>query len=394
MTGVWTSLWVTLAIQALVSLVVFTPPVLAPAAESAVGVPASAVGIVTALIYVSATFGALLSGGTLAKHGPMRASQFSLLLCGVGIALVGVGQVALIALGSLIIGLGYGAVTPSSSAILAERAPPNLRAFIFSLKQTGVPIGGMLAGALVPAMIGLTGWKGAAFAAGAMCLLLAAALQPMREGIDRGSRAPDRLPRASLADPLRLVLSHAPLRELSSASFTYSGMQMCLGSFLVVFLHDRSGYSLSAAGAVLATAMAAGIAGRIFWGVVADSGVRPRTLLGVLGLAMSVAAFATAQISAAWPALAVAVVSLLYGGTAVGWNGVYLSEIARVAPLGRAASATGASIAMTYAGVVTMPAIFWLIVHMTGSYPAAFVAAGCLTLWRGARLLRPAPAAA
>ena len=45
MTGVWTSLWITLAIQALVSLVVFTPPVLAPAAHAAVGVPASAVGL-------------------------------------------------------------------------------------------------------------------------------------------------------------------------------------------------------------------------------------------------------------------------------------------------------------------------------------------------------------
>jgi MFS family permease len=394
MTGVWASLWVTLAIQALVSLVVFTPPVLAPAAQAAVGVPASAVGVVTALIYVSATFGALLSAGTIGRNGPMRVSQVSLALCGIGIALIGTAQLAFIALGALVIGFGYGAVTPSSSAILADRAPPNLRAFIFSLKQTGVPIGGVLAGALVPPMIGLTGWQGAAFAAGAVCVLLAAALQPMREGIDRGSRAPDRSPRASLIEPLHLVLSHAPLRELSIASFTYSGMQMCLGSFLVVFLHDHAGHSLSVAGAVLATAMAAGIAGRIFWGVVADRGVRPRTLLGVLGVAMSVAAFATAQISPAWPVLAVAAVSLVYGGTAVGWNGVYLSEIARIAPAGRAASATGASIAMTYAGVVSMPALFWLIVQLSGSYAAAFVAAGCLTLWRGARLLRLAPAVA
>jgi len=394
MTGVWTSLWITLAIQALVSLVVFTPPVLAPAAHAAVGVPASAVGIATALIYISATLGALLSGGTIGRHGPMRISQVSLVLCGSGIALIGSGHVALIALGALVIGLGYGAVTPSSSAILADRAPPNLRAFIFSLKQTGVPIGGMLAGLLVPALIGLTGWKGAAFTAGAACVLLAVVLQPMRKGIDRGSRAPDRSPRASLIEPLRLVLSHAPLRELSMASFTYSGMQMCLGSFLVVFLHDRAGHSLSAAGAVLATAMAAGIAGRVFWGVVADSGVRPQALLGALGVAMSIAAVATAQVSAEWPALAVAAVSIVYGATAVGWNGVYLSEIARVAPMERAAAATGASIAMTYAGVVAMPAMFWLIVELGGSYRAAFVAAGCLTLWRGARLLRPAGALA
>jgi predicted MFS family arabinose efflux permease len=388
MRGVWASLWITLAIQALVSLVVFTPPVLAPAAQAAIGVSASSVGVVTALIYLSAMVGALRSGGSIARYGPTRVSQTSLVLCGAGIALIASGWLALIALGALVIGMGYGAVTPASSAILADRAPPNLRAFIFSLKQTGVPIGGALAGVLVPVLIGLAGWDGAALAAGAGCVLTALALQPMREGIDRGSRAPDRTPRATLIEPLRLLFAHAPLRELSLASFTYSGMQMCLGSFLVVFLHERAGFSVSAAGATLATAMAAGIGGRVFWGVLADRAFSPQRLLGVLGVCMSGAAILTALISPAWPALAVAAVSFVYGGTAVGWNGVYLSEIARIAPQGRAAAATGASIAMTYAGVVAMPAGFWLIVVLSGSYAAAFVAAAALTAWRGATLLR------
>jgi hypothetical protein len=84
------------------------------------------------------------------------------------------------------------------------------------------------------------------------------------------------------------------------------------------------------------------------------------------------------------------VVSALYGATAIGWNGVYLSEVARIAPPGKAAAATGASLAMTYAGVVFLPMGFWLIVHVSGSYAAAFVAAGCFTLWRGSFFFRRA----
>jgi hypothetical protein len=83
------------------------------------------------------------------------------------------------------------------------------------------------------------------------------------------------------------------------------------------------------------------------------------------------------------------VVSFVYGASAVGWNGVYLSEVARMAPPGMAGSATGASLAMTYAGVVFLPTVFWAIVHLSGSYAAAFVAAGSLTLWRGVLFLRP-----
>jgi esterase/lipase superfamily enzyme len=88
--------------------------------------------------------------------------------------------------------------------------------------------------------------------------------------------------------------------------------------------------------------------------------------------------------------VAVFVVSFVYGATAVGWNGVYLSEVARIAPPGRAAAATGASLAMTYSGVMVLPTLFWAIVALSGSYAAAFVATGLLTLWRGAYLLRGA----
>ena len=60
----------------------------------------------------------------------------------------------IICLGALIIGLGYGPITPASSAILNEVTPNRIRALIFfSIKQSGVPIGGAIAGILVPSFI-------------------------------------------------------------------------------------------------------------------------------------------------------------------------------------------------------------------------------------------------
>jgi predicted MFS family arabinose efflux permease len=191
-----------------------------------------------------------------------------------------------------------------------------------------------------------------------------------------------------LIEPLRLVLADRRLREMAWAAFAYSGMQMCLGSFLVVFLHEHAGASVAAAGVALSVAMAAGVCGRILWGVAGDNWVKPRLLLGGLGVAMALAAFATAAVSASWPLLPVLAVSMAYGATAVGWNGVYLSEVARTAPAGQAAAATGASLALTYCGVVTLPLLFWAMVATTGSYTAAFGVVGLLTLWRGAVLLR------
>ena len=382
MKGVVWPLIATMAIQALVSMAVFAPPVIAPAAHDDIGFPASWVGIVTALTFAAATFGALFSGGVIARVGALRMSQLSLLLCGSGIALIASSNAWLIALGAMVMGLGYGPVTPSSSAILADRTPERIRSFIFSLKQTGVPIGGALAGAIVPALIVAFGWRTSALTVGLACAALAAAIQPYRAVVDLAQHVDRPKKPASLLEPLRLVLAHPRLREMAFASCTYSGMQACLSTFLVVYLTQRIGFSVPVAGAVLATAMTAGIIGRISWGVVADKGVRPRTLLGILGVTMSVGAFLTATFTGTWPLAAVFAVSFAYGATAIGWNGVYLSEVARIAPPGKAGAATGASLAMTYAGVVALPTLFWLIVILGSSYAAAFAAAGGLTLWR------------
>jgi len=134
--------------------------------------------------------------------------------------------------------------------------------------------------------------------------------------------------------------------------------------------------------------MIAGRIGRIFWGIVADNWMSPHMILGGPGAIMGLAAFVTALMLPSWPYVLMLVVSFVYGASAIGWNGVYLSEVVRMAPEGKAGSATGASLGITYAGVVFLPTLFWLIVHVSGSYATAFVVAGLFTLWRGSYFFR------
>jgi MFS family permease len=389
MTGVWPSLAVTLAIQVLAALVLYVPPVLAPAAQAEVGVRAAAVGVVTALIFAAATFAALRSGPAIARHGALRVSQLSLVLCAGGLAIMTTANAVWIGLGALVIGLGYGVVTPSSSSILADRAPQRLRALIFSVKQTGVPVAGALAGATLPALVVLWGWRSAALCACAACIVLAVGLEPLRPAME-SERSSIAIPRTSMLSALRLLFRHRRLWELSLAAFMFAGMQNCLASYLVIYLQERIGFGLAAAGLALSTAMAAGIVGRIFWGVVADRW-QSRPLLGWIGAGMSAAAVLTAAIAPQWPAAAVLAVSLIFGATAVGWNGVFLAEVAHLVPARETGTATGAALAMTYAGVVILPLLFLGLVRLFDSYAIAYCASAALTLWRSLVLIRPAP---
>jgi fucose permease len=98
--------------------------------------------------------------------------------------------------------------------------------------------------------------------------------------------------------------------------------------------------------------------------------------------------------SAAWPLPGLLAVVAVLGGTAIGWNGVYLAEAARVAPAGQAAMATGGCLFFTYVGVVCCPFLFGLLQRASGSYALCFAAAAVAYAVVAAVLALRRPAAA
>ena len=151
-------LLVTFAIQTLVALAVYSAPVMAPVAGPALGFPAAAVGYYIAGSYFGSMIGSAAAGGWVARFGPIRVSQAALALCFCGLCLAASASPPLVMLGGLIVGLGYGPTTPASSAILV-RTPLAYYSLVFSIKQTGVPAGGALAGLLVPVLVLAVGWQ-------------------------------------------------------------------------------------------------------------------------------------------------------------------------------------------------------------------------------------------
>ena len=383
---------VTLAIQTLVAFAIYSAPVMAPVATREIGVPAAAIGYFIAVAYAGSMLGSAAAGGWVARFGPIRVSQAGLALCLAGLALAASAWAPLMLLGAFVLGVGYGPTTPASSVILVRTAPPAMFSLIFSLKQTGVPAGGVLAGALVPAAVLTLGWQWAAIAIGASCLALAALIAPVRSRYDVGLNRDAAVSVRAAFLPVKLVAGHARLREMAVTSFVYGGVQITLVTYLVTFLIDAFALSLVLAGAVMALSQVASVLGRIVWGALADRAVTRRTMLGLLGLGMGVSAMATLAASPEWPAWVLFAFATVFGATAVGWNGVYLAEVARVAPQGQVSQATGGCLFFTFLGVVLTPLIFNLVLALGGGYGVAYAVLGVPGLAVGARLLLRRPA--
>src|SRR5690606_11630801 len=174
----------TLTVQSLVAMCLLTLPVVAPAVAETLHVSPAYVGLYIALAYLGAMAASLLAGAAVRRYGAIRASQAGLMLCAAGVAVCAVESPAAAALGALLIGFGYGPITPASSHLLARSTPAHRMSFVFSIKQTGVPLGGVLAGFIVPGLADLMGWQIAFLAVALANLGCALAIQPLRDALD------------------------------------------------------------------------------------------------------------------------------------------------------------------------------------------------------------------
>jgi len=261
-------------------------------------------------------------------------------------------------------------------------------ALTFSIKQTGVPLGAALAGALLPVITAGHGWRVAILAVAGSGVLVALLAQPTRAALDVGLSREHRVSLERLLAPLKLVVRSPKLLELTTTGFVYAATQACLLSFLVIYLNQEVDRTLIDAGLALTVATVGGIVGRISWGMVADRWLAPRRMLGLLGVVAGGCALGASSFGPTWSVLAENLVCALFGVTAIGWNGVQLAEVARHSPRGKAGAITGASGFITFAGVVVGPPVFALLATLTGSYAIGFATMGLASLTCGGWLLR------
>ena len=364
----------TTAAQSLVSLAMLSPAAVAPAIAADLGVPGAMIGWWISLAYGGAMITSLVGGNAVRQLGATRSTQ-------IGLGLVGLGGLAMLAAtlplamaAALLTGLGYGMTNPGASHLLARTTSPQQRNLVFSIKQTGVPLGGTLAGLITPRLTMAWGWPLAIAAIAASCLILLVALQGVRGTWDR-DRAPTTRGIDNPFAGLGIIWRIPRLRALSMSGFAYAAVQLSMSTFLVTMLVHDLGWSLVAAGMLLSAVQIAGVVGRISIGSLADKVFGgTRTLIG-LGLCTGLAALITGLLAPSWPVPLVFAVVIPFGASALGWNGVYLAELAHGVEPAQIPRVTGASLFFTYGGVLVGPSAFALLHDQLGSYTGTYALA-------------------
>jgi MFS family permease len=375
----------TLAVQSAASFLIRLPPVVAPILFVERGLGTSAIGYLSGIGMIGSMAFLLLGAPLMARVGSVRTLQIGLIAGALGAGLMAAPSSALLVVAVFLMGLGYGPSVPASSDILRRFAPPNRQALVFSIKQSGVPIGGMLGGAILPPLIGFGGLEASLIASGLVALVVAAGIEPIRSQVepDGGSGVPLTLrsfiSAENLMEPLRALRKAEGLVRLALSGLTLAISQGVWLAFLVTIFVDRLGMSLVAAGTLFAIMQGAGIVGRIALGWIADRIGSASATLKAATAASAGCTLALACIGPETPWLLLAILSLIAGTTVTGWNGVQIAEIARLSPPDNVRAAAAGATLLLFSGYVVGPALFAFAVEASGSYTGPLIAVAALT---------------
>jgi sugar phosphate permease len=374
----WLVLTAGTAAQTSFSAVIVGLPVLAPSLRDAHSLSLVQVGVVLDALWIG-TLLTLLPWGLLADRvGERIVLATGLVLCAV--ALVGAGYAG--GFGPLIVLIGLAGAAGASVNAASGRAvmqwfPASERGFALGVRQTAIPLGGLVSALVLPALALRSSFVFLA----ALCVL--GALFGFAVIRERAGDAED-----DVLEPrgLGATLRDHRLWLLCGASSLYLVAQLAITGFLVLFLHDERGLTEAAAAGVLAGVQVVAAALRIGGGRWSDrlgSRVRP---LRLVGLASAVTlAVAAVLLAAPLPLLVAAFV--VAGGLSMAWNGLSFTAAAEIAGRSRAGAALGMQqSALAAAGAVVPPA--FAAVVAASSWRLGFGVAAAFPLV-GVALLRP-----
>jgi MFS family permease len=360
--------------------------VLGPVLTAAAGVSPERIGELSGLVSLGSAWFFLSGTPILQRMGSLRTLQLGALLGSASLMIFFFPWWPVLMLASLIIGFGYGPTTPAASDVLARYTPPRHKSAMFSIKQAGAPLGGAVAGILLPSLAAFAGWQAAMVATALLGVAALILVQGVRRELDADRDVTVTLSiralvsPANLALPFRAVAMTPRLPLLTLASFCLAAIQGNLFTFAVTYLTDEVGLTLVQAGAASSAMLVAGMVGRVAMGWTADRLGSAIVVIRTLAVTATLAILAVSAVGRDWSYPAIVAVFACAGFFATTWNGVFLAEVARIAPKGQIGTATAGSAFITFIAYFSGPFIFGKTVSAVGANGPVFASLAMLGL--------------
>jgi MFS family permease len=343
--------------------------------KAELGVSAAVAGLAVSSFAFGKIFGSYAAGLAADRLGERRVIVTGAITVGTLAAIAAALPDSLIFVVLFVAGLAASTSTPAGGRLVLMAFPRERHGIALSLRQCGIPAGGLIAAALLPWLAHMWSWRWSLAVAGAITVATALPLvvHPVEQADEMEARAS--------------TGTESPARDRNIRLLTIWGCLVVTGqytilAFLALDLHQSAGLSLVSASLLVSLANATGIVGRIAWGAISDRalsrGRKPLLLaLNVSGLTAAVLLLATPRSAPVWVFVALAAIA---GFALIGYQGLWITLLAEMAGPRRVGAATGFAVTFTQVAISLTPPVFGLIADVAGTYRAVWGALVCLLL--------------
>jgi len=285
-------------------------------------------------------------------------------------------------------GAGYAASQPGGSKVVAHWFSARQRGLAMGIRQTGLPLGGAAAAAILPRLaeshdLGVALQVAATVVAGS-ALVFALVNRP--HGSERRENRP------SLRSDIGALMRMDRFRRLLAIGLVMVAAQLVIIVHLMSFLLDTRDVALVDGAWVLFAAQGAGVPGRIVLARWSDRTVGDRTrpmIASMIGTAVAVAALPLVSGSLAlW-----VVLGAVTGFFAFGWYGPWVVTVAEAGPTTSMGTTLALAMTANQLAIVAAPPLFGLVADFTGGWTTSWLllsaAVAAVAVW----IRKPSPGA-
>jgi MFS family permease len=384
----WRILWAATFAQAGTAVVFLGVGALAGFVQADFDLSSAATGALVAAVGLAPLFGLIPAGHLLDRYSArMIIAGGALLMAAGAAAAAAMDEFAAVLLLLVLAGAGYSTSQPGGSKVVAASFDDRRRGLAMGIRQTGLPLGGAAAAALLPAIAVRSGWRPA---------LVTAAVIAAVSGLVFAAtyRAPAARP-TSEGVPLRTLFLSRMFHVTMLAGSAMVAIQFVILAHLMLYLRDIRDIPLSRGAWVLTAVQLGGVAGRVVLAMWSDRARRTRLeQVGVSLLGAALGAIALPFLPTDTGFVVLLGFAVVWGFFAFGWYGPWVVHVAEAAPERGVGTTLGLAMTGNQLAIVVAPPAFGLLLDVSTSYVtmwtvlAGFLLAVLLVLWSTA--LRPA----
>jgi MFS family permease len=293
-----------------------------------------------------------------------------------------------------VFGIGYAASTPAGGrAILAWFDKD--RGFAMGIRQTGVPIGGLVGALTLPLVSAHVGYR-LAFLYAAVLVMIPTLMAYFGYRKAPGDGATS-MTLASVARGMQALLREPRLFAVMATCMVLTASQIAMNAFVSVTAVSVVGTTAFVGALALACGQAAAGVGRLAWGYTSDRIFHGERLIPFAVISV-LAALAAASLALLGRGEVVPLMlgTALLGFSGAGWNGLFAAALAEVGGVDRAASAIGIGLTGIFLASSIAPTAFGILADHTTlrvawSVVSALALLGVIpVLWLRTHLAAPA----